>query len=76
MFPGLPPWKMLCEYFCIKKPSLKKHRGEFPGDSAGQGSGDVTAVTLVTAVLQVQLSLAKELPHAMGMAIKKKIKKN
>ena len=40
---------------------------EFPGGSAGQGSSIVTAVALVTAVMQVQF-LAWELLHALGTA--------
>ena len=37
----------------------------------GYGSGDGTAVALVTAVARVQ-SLARELLHAMGMAKKRR----
>ena len=45
---------------------------KFPGGSVGGGSGIVTAVAQVTAVLRVP-PLAQELLHAMGSA--KKIKK-
>ena len=44
-----------------------------PYDSVGQGSSLVTAVALVTVVAQVG-SLAWELPHAIGVAKKKKKK--
>ena len=43
----------------------------FPHGSASWGSGVVTAVALVTAVVQVQF-LAQELPHVVGTARKKK----
>ena len=46
---------------------------KFPGGSVGGGSGIVTAVAQVTAVLRVP-PLAQELPHAMGSAKKKKKK--
>ena len=48
---------------------------EFSCGTEGQGSGVVTAVALVTVVLQVW-SLAWELPHAMEKNILKKKKKN
>ena len=38
---------------------------KFPGGALGQGSGAVTAVAQVAAMVQVR-SLAWELPHAMG----------
>ena len=44
---------------------------EFSGGTAGYGSIIVTAVARVTAVVWV-CSLAQELPHAVGMAKKKK----
>ena len=48
---------------------------EFSGGTVGYGSIIVTAVARVTAVVWV-CSLAQELPHAVGMAKKKKIKIN
>ena len=45
---------------------------EFPRGSAGEGTGIVTAVALVTAVPRVP-SLAWELLHAMRVGPKKKI---
>ena len=56
------------EYFHIKK---KKGEEEFPCGAVGLGSSVVTAVAQVTTVAQVW-SLARELPHAMGKAKKKK----
>lgn len=44
---------------------------EFPGGSAGVESSNVTAVAQVTDVAQV-LSLASELPYALGVAKKQK----
>ena len=51
---------------------IKGRGGEFSCDAAGQGSGIVTVVAQVTAVVQVR-SLAWDLPHAKGKA---KIKTN
>ena len=43
----------------------------------GQGSSVVTAMAQVAAAVRVQVqSLAQELPHAEGMAKKKKLKRN
>ena len=48
-----------------------RHRWEFPGGSAGEGFGIVTAMVWVASAAQVQ-SLAWELLNAMGVAKKKK----
>ena len=47
---------------------------EFPGGAVGQGSGVVTTVAQVTAMVRVR-SLARELLHAAGTARKKKKKR-
>ena len=44
---------------------------EFPGGSEGWGFGTATDVVLVTDVAQIQF-LAREIPHAMGVAPPKK----
>ena len=49
---------------------IKTHYQEFPCDSAGEGSSVVIAVAWATTVAWV-LSLAQELPHAMGASKKK-----
>ena len=49
---------------------LKLGKEEFPCGTVNYGSGVVTAVTWVTAVVQVW-SLAQDLPNAVGMAKKK-----
>ena len=50
---------------------LKTFGMESPGGSAGSGSGIVSAVALVAAVVRVQ-SLAWEHSHAVGVAKKRK----
>ena len=64
-------------YFNLKINSFRKgggeiHIQEFSGGLAVKGSGNVTSMALVKAVVRVQ-SLAQELMHATGTAKKKKI---
>ena len=47
----------------LKKRKREREIREFPGSLASEGSGVVTAVVLVTALMWVR-SLAQELPHA------------
>ena len=57
----------------ILKHWLKKVGWEFPGGAVDSGSGVVTAVVWITAVARVQ-SLTQELPHAVGIAKKRRKK--
>ena len=74
----LPVHKMRVRYMSIGstmgiKSNMLNILGELHAGSAGKGSGVVTAVAGIAAVVQVQF-LARVLPHAAGAGIRKEEK--